>query len=94
MSQEIIVLTIDQAEALFDSWGQRLLNQFDRKQPEPEKSERVLLPEACNITGLSKSKIYKLVMDQKIPFAKFGRRLVFSRKQLQDWVKENTKEVI
>jgi len=59
--------------------------------PEPEPiPDRCTLPEACQITGLSKSLLYKMSMDGTIPREKYGKRLVFSRKTLNEWVKTRT----
>lgn len=38
----------------------------------------------------SKAKLYKLTSSKKIPFRKFGLRLVFSRKALLQWAQSNT----
>jgi excisionase family DNA binding protein len=58
--------------------------------PTPILSDRIDLSEACNITGLKKSTIYRLSMDNKIPFQKYGKRLVFSRKSLLEWIESRT----
>ncbi|MEI8202423.1 MAG: helix-turn-helix domain-containing protein [Bacteroidota bacterium] len=46
--------------------------------------------EVCKIVGYGKSKIYKLTSEKKIPFKLMGNRLVFSRKELIEWVETNT----
>lgn len=38
----------------------------------------------------SKAKLYKLTSAKKIPFRKFGQKLVFSRKALLQWAQSNT----
>ena len=50
--------------------------------------DRISLYEAIQITGLQKSAIYKMTMASIIPHEKFGKRLVFSRKELLSWVEE------
>lgn len=47
--------------------------------------------EACQITRQSKSQIYKLTMLNEIPFEKYGKRLIFSRKALYEWMESRTK---
>ncbi len=47
------------------------------------------LDEACNLTGLSKSHIYKLTCWQKIPFYKQAKHLYFDRLELEAWLKTN-----
>jgi excisionase family DNA binding protein len=59
--------------------------------PDPVKlPDRCTLPEACKITGLSVSAIYKMSMDGTIPREKYGKRLVFSRKKLEQWIEDRT----
>jgi excisionase family DNA binding protein len=53
--------------------------------------DRCYMEEACKITGFSESKIYKETMKRTIPFEKYGKRLVFSRKKLFDWMESRTK---
>ena len=47
------------------------------------------LDEACTLTGLSKSHIYKLTCWQKIPFYKQAKHLYFDRLELEAWLKTN-----
>jgi len=62
-----------------------------RSIPTPaEIEDRCDLKEACEITGCSESKMYKLSMDRKVPVKRFGRKLIFSRKALRDWMEANT----
>lgn len=57
--------------------------------PEP-LPDRMDVFEACTLTGFSKSQIYKLTMKGEIPYSKFGKRLVFSRKALLHWMENST----
>jgi excisionase family DNA binding protein len=57
--------------------------------------DSISLNEACAIIGTvekpaSKGTIYKLTMNGEIPFSKFGKRLVFSRKELIQWMESRT----
>jgi excisionase family DNA binding protein len=65
---------------------------LDLKHPErpPEPTDRCQLKDACEITGLSKAAIYKLTHEKGIPHAKFGSRLIFSRRSLIAWVNDHT----
>jgi excisionase family DNA binding protein len=47
------------------------------------------LDEACTLTGLSKSHIYKLTCWQRIPFYKQAKHLYFDRLELEAWLKTN-----
>jgi len=47
------------------------------------------LDEACTLTGLSKSHIYKLTCWGKIPYYKQAKHLYFDRLELESWLKTN-----
>ena len=40
---------------------------------------------------MSKSRLYKMTADKKVPFRYFGRKLVFSKEELLGWVHSHTK---
>ena len=42
---------------------------------------------------ISKSKIYKLCMNRRIPFLKFGNRSVFRMQDIEQWIESNCKSV-
>jgi excisionase family DNA binding protein len=68
--------------------------QYPPKSPKSEsnkpQNDRIGLKEAIGIIGLKQSSIYKMTMTGTIPYEKFGKRLVFSRKQLEEWVQQRT----
>ena len=45
--------------------------------------------EVCQLTGLSKSHLYKLTMTGKIPHYKQAKHLYFDRVEVENWLKEN-----
>ena len=61
------------------------------KSTEPTINDRIdRIEEACLILKCSKSKIYKLTMNDKIPHQHTTTgRLIFSRKKLLKWQEEN-----
>lgn len=55
------------------------------------------IDEVCNLTGLSKSHVYKLTMNSEIPHYKKAKHLYFDRVEVETWLKSNkvkTKTVI
>jgi excisionase family DNA binding protein len=46
------------------------------------------VPEAAEHIGCSRHRIYRLVSQRRIPFQHEGRRLVFSRADLDAWIRE------
>ena len=63
---------------------------IQRKEYIEPQQDRIGLKEALKITGLKHSAIYKMTMNGGIPHEKFGKRLIFSRKELESWIKERT----
>jgi excisionase family DNA binding protein len=59
---------------------------------EPPK-DRIGLKEVVEMTSLSTSALYKLTMEGKIPYEKCGKRLVFSRQELEKWIGNRTKRI-
>lgn len=45
--------------------------------------------EAQNFLGLSESHLRKLVFESKIPVNRAGRKLVFSKQELKEWIKKS-----
>ncbi|MGV8880058.1 MAG: helix-turn-helix domain-containing protein [Sphingobacteriaceae bacterium] len=84
---ELIIITPEQLESTFN----RFLGNFLKNQsPESPQSDKCNLSDALKVTGLSKSKMYKLTSTNKIPFESYNNRLVFSRKKLEAWIKDKT----
>ncbi|MGS2761823.1 helix-turn-helix transcriptional regulator [Sinomicrobium sp. M5D2P9] len=54
-------------------------------------NKRVLtFEEACDYTGISKSYLYKLTSEHKIPFSKpNGKVIFFEREKLENWLLRN-----
>lgn len=85
----IIQLNQDELRAEIRTQFRELFEEIKSLPPVPVP-DRLNLPEASELTRLSKSQIYKLTMLGEIPCQKFGRRLIFSRKQLLKWIDERT----
>ena len=66
--------------------GQVLNNQNKVQLIEPDRLGGLEL--AQEITGLKKNTIYNFVHYNKIPFTKKGGKLYFSKKELENWIKQ------
>jgi len=55
--------------------------------------ERFSLVEAAQYLGVSKSAMYKYTHTRTIPFHKFGKRVIFYTKELDEWIKQNAVRV-
>lgn len=58
-----------------------------------EKKDTGGIEIAIDETGLTSHSIYRLVSERKIPHAKKGGRLYFSRKALQKWIEEGQRSI-
>ena len=69
-----------------------LPNSYPNK-PESPPPEIMGIDDVIRLTGYSKATIYKFTHQRLIPFHKpahGGRRLVFIRQEIEDWMKENS----
>lgn len=53
--------------------------------PQPQ-SDRIFIDEVMNITGLKRSSIYQLTCSGKLPHKRQGKRLIFSRKEILNYI--------
>jgi excisionase family DNA binding protein len=56
---------------------------------EPE-TERINIQHVEQLTGLSRSMLYKLSAKNEIPHRKFGKRLVFMQSEIESWMESQT----
>ncbi|WP_299756729.1 helix-turn-helix domain-containing protein [uncultured Pontibacter sp.] len=85
----IVQLTGEQLSTLIQSAVNKALSP---QTTPPTKPDRCTFAEALEITGLSKSKLYKLSAQHAIPCKRYAGKLIFSRKELNSWVEEQTVE--
>ena len=75
-----------------------VLAEVSANHPNPsETSDRIDLDTAISLLGkngypVKKAHIYKLTSHDKIPHKKVGKRLVFSKSALLEWLEEETYE--
>lgn len=48
--------------------------------------------EVAEVLGISKSHVYQLAKEKKIPCLELGKRKVFPIETLEEWIQENMKE--
>lgn len=92
--QEFILTTPERLSEIVEQAIKRTLPTKLEERPQE-------MPESCSFSQalvylaeqgyeLSKSKLYKLTSLKKVPFRYFGRKIVFSRDELLQWVKTQT----
>ena len=61
---------------------------------EIEVKDLISIEEAGQLVGLAKPTIYSLTSQQKIPFMKKGKKLYFSRKEIDQWIRAGKKSQV
>lgn len=87
---ELIVTTSEELESIIQNAVNRALN---FKPVQPQQPDTCDLPEACEHLHqlgykIPKSAVYKLSCNDEIPCRRIGRRLMFSRAELHDWLSD------
>lgn len=54
-----------------------------------EQKEIMNVSELAEYIGVSRSKIYKMIKEKKVPASKIGRQYKFSKQVIDSWLKEN-----
>jgi len=78
----------DLVDRLADAMAERI-----NATPKAELRDDIDIDEVSDITGLAHHTIYKKTSSKskkQIPHAKFGKRLKFSRREIQTWMEANT----
>lgn len=69
------------------------LRSYFEQQEEKEREDEIGGIElAIEVTKLAKPTIYGLVSKRKVPHSKRGKKLYFSRKELEEWLIENKRK--
>lgn len=74
----------DELKALLKECLEEVFEPF-LKDLKPQR-DLVDLNEISEYLKLSKSQLYKLTSRSEIPYRKFGKRLFFSKKELDEWI--------
>jgi predicted DNA-binding transcriptional regulator AlpA len=81
--------TRTELEQIISDSVQKCLNS-NLRPAQPAQNDLIGIEEACNITGWLKPTIYKKSFLGDIPCSRMGKRLVFSRKELTNWLQSQT----
>ena len=93
MSQ-IILTTPEQLDVIVQNAIKKVL-------PDKEEEKKQNMPDSCSVDQalqfllengykMSKSKLYKMTANRDLPFKYFGRRIIFSRSELLEWVEQQS----
>ena len=65
------------------------MNKSDKRNMTMTDRKFLDLPMVSDYTLLSKSTIYKKVSSREIPFHKIGKKTIFVREEIDDWMMNN-----
>lgn len=85
----LTALTKDELETLV---AHQLDLAFQRYSPQPDTTavrKIMSLTEFCEYAGLSRQTVYKMTSARKVPHSKRGKKLVFDRERVDEWLLEN-----
>lgn len=79
-----------------EAFAQRLIEQAitSKKASAPDAKEILNVNEAAELTGLARQTLYGMTSQRTIPFFKRGKRILFKRSELEQWLLENRKETL
>jgi excisionase family DNA binding protein len=63
---------------------------ISRPEYRPPLQDEIGIDEATELTGYTRATLYRMSMNGTVPVSKRGKRLQFSRKDLQEWMRINT----
>jgi excisionase family DNA binding protein len=86
----LVQLNYNELQSALKDCIKEVMKEFKELPSPAEPPDRISLEEAEVLTGLKKSVIYKLTSTNGIPHARFGKRLIFSRKELLAWIESRT----
>jgi hypothetical protein len=91
----LVQMNYDDLQQAFKNCLREAINEFKELPLQPELPDNMGIDEAViflnqNGTPYKKSQIYKGTSNGSIPVRKFGKKLVFSRKQLRAWLDKQT----
>lgn len=85
MNNQIILTGLTRDDLLTDI--KSIVNDAISALPKPTTAKPFLtLSEASELTGLSKSTIYRMTSEKAIPHLKRGGKLLFNRLEIIDWL--------
>jgi excisionase family DNA binding protein len=85
---------IDNRLASIESYLKEIVDVLKpRKEELPKQYDEILnIEEAANFLNLSKSTLYQMSSENRIPVSKFGKKLMFSRDELVQHIKKSRKK--
>lgn len=82
----VYIVEQDEFKTIIKESVYEALEAFQKQKAPLMQRDRCNLIEAAEYLGVSKSQMYKYTSHSDVPYHKFGKRLFFSRKELDDWI--------
>ena len=65
---------------------------FKQQKSQPPQEDLIGIEQACKVLGLAKPTVYAMTQSKKIPFYQPGRKLMFKRSELVEWMEQSRRE--
>jgi excisionase family DNA binding protein len=90
----ITQITIHELETIIEETLKRILADYKTESLSKKNDEFLTIKEAAEYLKIVVPTIYGLVSRSSIPFMKRGKRLYFSKDELNKWIKTGKKRVV
>ncbi|MGE0089440.1 MAG: helix-turn-helix domain-containing protein [Bacteroidales bacterium] len=87
---QILQINADELQSIVKQCFKDSINEIKNLPEQSEPIDRIFIDEVSSLIGLRKSVIYKMTCENSIPFKKYSKRLVFSRKSINEWMESRT----
>jgi excisionase family DNA binding protein len=88
---KLVLMTSAELDSLVQSSVRKALGEHTFKSPVSD-SKPINIEEASEFTGIPTATLYSYTSLRKIPFQKVGRKLLFFKPQLIEWIESKNKK--
>lgn len=89
MEQTVFLsLTRQEFEKAIREQVRAVLSTTPQKSTTEKESEILNIEDVAKLLMISKARVYHLTSNRLLPFSKRGRRLIFFRSEILDWIKQ------
>ena len=88
----LIQLTVNELKTLIENTITNKLDSIGDNQKNESEDEIIDVTQACNLLCYSRPTIYALVEKREIPYYKIGRKILFSKNELIEWLKSGRRK--
>ncbi|MGB0863165.1 MAG: helix-turn-helix domain-containing protein [Saprospiraceae bacterium] len=94
MQGTFITLSKNELQKLLDDQAINIVNQMKAMVIDSKRKQGLNVKEASELIGLKTPTIYQYASEGKIPHRRIGRRLIFNRTELIEWVESGRPNLV